>query len=279
MKPTTKKEDELEKLEIRLLLDGLYEYYGYDFRDYAPATLKRRVSERIRREQVTSVTGLLAKVLHDSDCMRRLVSEFSITVSSMFRDPGFFMTLRKEVVPMLKTFPFIRLWHAGCGNGEEVYSMAILLFEEGLYDRSQIFATDINETAIRKARAGIFPLEKMQKFTQNYIAAGGKKDLSDYYTARYGNAIFRTGLKKNLVFFRHCLTTHELFNEFNAIICRNVMIYFRGSLQARVHDLFYNSLVNFGFLGLGDKESIRFTPHESCYEASSRQEKIYKKIR
>ena len=278
MKPTTKKEDELEKLEIRLLLDGLYEYYGYDFRDYAPGTLKRRVSEGIRREQVTSVTGLLAKVLHDSDCMRRLVSEFSITVSSMFRDPGFFMALRKEVVPMLKTFPFIRLWHAGCGNGEEVYSMAIILFEEGLYDISRIFATDINETAIREARAGIFPLQKMRKFTQNYIAAGGKKDFSDYYTARYGSAIFGPMLKKNLVFSKHSLTTHELFNEFNAIICRNVMIYFRDSLKARVHDLFYNSLVKFGFLGLGDRESIRFTPHESCYKALSRQEKIYKKV-
>ena len=273
------KKDGLEELEIQLLLDGLYENYGYDFRDYAPGTLKRRIWESIRRERLSSVTGLLEKILHDPACMIRFVRDISISVSTMFRDPGFFVVFRNEVVPMLKTYPFIRIWHTGCAKGEEVYSMAILLHEEGLYDRCRIYATDMNADVIQQAQNGIFPLKQMQDYTRNYIASGGKRTFSEYYTARYGNAIIRPWLKKNIVFSKHCLTTDGPFNEFNAILCRNVIIYFNSSLQARVHDLFYNCLTMFGFLGLGRKESIRFTPHESCYKVLKQHEMIYKKVK
>lgn len=273
------RKDGIEELEMRLLLDGLYEYYGYDFRDYTPGTLKRRIRERILREQLSSIAGLLEKILHDPACMNRLVGDISISVSTMFRDPGFFVVFRNEVVPMLQTYPFIRIWHAGCARGEEVYSLAILFHEERLYDRCRIYATDMNEDVIKQARDGIFSLKQMKEYTRNYIAAGGKRAFSEYYTARYGNAIIHPWLKKNIVFSRHCLTTDGPFNEFNAILCRNVVIYFNRSLQTRAHDLFYNSLTMFGFLGLGRKESIRFTPHESCYKILRQHEKIYKKVK
>ena len=272
-------EDALEALEIRLLLEGVHERYGYDFRDYAPGTLKRRTRERVRREGLASVSGLLEKVLHEPECMHRLVGDLTISVSTMFRDPGFFAAFRQEVVPLLRTYPFIRIWHAGCANGEEVYSMAILLQEEELYDRCQIYATDLSQTAVHQAQSGIFPLEEMQEYTRNYLAAGGKGAFSEYYTARYDNAIFRPRLKEKMTFSRHNLVTDGLFNEFQVILCRNVMIYFTRPLQARVHELFHNSLVMFGFLGLGRQESIRFTPNASCYEAVSARQKIYKKVR
>ncbi len=268
---------ELEDLEIRLLLEGIYGHYGYDFRDYAPGTLKRRIWERIHKEQLESVSGLLEKVLHNPDCMYRLVGDLSITVSSMFRDPSFFAAFRNKVVPLLRTYPFIRVWHAGCARGEEVYSLAILLHEEGLHDRCRIYATDMNEAAVQQAQRGIFPINQMQEYTRNYIAAGGQGSFSEYYTAKYDNAIFRPWLKENIVFSRHNLTTDGPFNEFNVILCRNVMIYFNRSLQERVHNLFYDSLTMFGFLVLGQKESIMFTPHKSRYEAVDSCEKIYKK--
>ncbi len=271
--------DALEELEIRLLLGGIYEHYGYDFREYAPGTLLRRIGERVQKEGLGSVSGLLEKVLHDPDCMNRFVEDLTITVSSMFRDPSFFAVLRTEVVPLLHTYPFVRIWHAGCGKGEEVYSLAVLLHEEGLLDRCRIYATDLSETALGQAQRGIFPVDKMQEYTRNYLAAGGKEAFSEYYTARYGNAVFRPWLKENVVFSRHNLATDGPFNEFNLILCRNVMIYFNRSLQARVHHLFYDSLIMFGFLVLGRQESIQFSPRESEYEAVNVREKIYKKVR
>lgn len=277
--PDNDTQDTLEALEIRLLLDGIFQHYGYDFSNYAPGSLNRRIEEGVRREGVASVSGLLEKVLHDPDCMHRLIDALTIAVSDMFRDPGFFLALRNEVVPLLRTYPFIRVWHAGCGRGEEVYSMAILLEEEGLHNRCRIYATDLNEKVIRQAQSGIFPLDDMQEYTRNYLAAGGKRDFSEYYTAKYGNAMFRPRLKENIVFSRHNLVTDGPFNEFNIILCRNVMIYFNRSLQARAHNLFHDSLVTFGFLGLGRQETIKFTPHETSYEAVNEREKIYKKTR
>jgi len=268
----------LEALEIRLLLQGIYEHYGYDFRDYAPATLQRRIWERTQKEKLASVSGLLACLLHDPDCMDRLAGDLSISVSAMFRDPTLFDTFRNQVVPLLRTYPFIRIWHAGCGRGEEVYSMAVLLAEEGLYERCRIYATDMNEAVLHQAQSGVFPLKQMQKYTRNYQDAGGKASFSEYYTANYDRAIFRSWLKKNLVFSRHNLATDSSFNEFNVILCRNVMIYFNRALQEKAHRLFFESLSMFGFLVLGRAESFRSSPYESCYEVVNQNEKIYKKV-
>jgi chemotaxis protein methyltransferase CheR len=183
------------------------------------------------------------------------------------------------VVPMLRTYPFIRIWHAGCSTGEEVYSMAILLQEEGLYDRCRIYATDMNELVLKTAKNGIFPLKAMQEYTQLYHQAGGKKAFSEYYTAAYENAIFRSSLKENVVFAHHNLATDTSFNEFNVILCRNVLIYFNSHLQARVHKLFYESLAMFGVLGLGHQESLNFTPYEKHYEAIERSDKLYRRVK
>jgi chemotaxis protein methyltransferase CheR len=211
--------------------------------------------------------------------MERLLLDLSINVTAMFRDPGFYRVFRNQVVPTLRTYPFIRVWHAGCATGEEVYSMAILLEEEGLYERSRIYATDINEVVLQKAKSGIFPIERMQEYTENYIAAGGKRSFSDYYIAKYDGALFNPSLTKNVVFSQHNLVTDRSFSEFNVILCRNVLIYFDKTLQARVLTLFYDSLAMFGVLALGSKESLRFSPYEECYEQINDREKIYRKVR
>ncbi|MER3590389.1 MAG: chemotaxis protein CheR [Mastigocladus sp. ERB_26_1] len=270
--------EELEDVEIQLLLEGIYRYYGFDFRNYALASLKRRIWNTVKTEGLTTISGLQEKVLHEPECLERLLLNLSINVTAMFRDPSFFLTFRKKVIPILRTYPFIRIWHAGCSTGEEVYSMAILLKEEGLYHRSRLYATDINETVLRKAKSGIFPLAMMQEYTQNYIQAGGNKSFSEYYTAAYGNAIFYSELKENIIFSLHNLATDNSFNEFHVIFCRNVLIYFNKILQHRVHKLFYESLIRFGILGLGRQESIRFTPHEQDYEQLVSSEKIYRRV-
>jgi chemotaxis protein methyltransferase CheR len=196
----------------------------------------------------------------------------------MFRDPSFYLTFRNQVVPLLRTYPFIRIWHAGCSTGEEVYSMAILMQEEGLYHRCRFYATDMNEVVLKKARAGIFHLDLMQEYTQNYLKAGGKHSFSEYYTAAYDSAIFRASLRENILFSQHNLATDGSFNEFNVILCRNVLIYFNQALQERVHNLLYDSLSRFGVLGLGRQESLKFTPHEHHYEALEKREKLYRRI-
>jgi chemotaxis protein methyltransferase CheR len=272
------KKNELETLEIHLLLEGLFRYYGFDFRNYALASLKRRIWNAIRAERVTSVSGLQEKVLHDSACLERFLLGLSVHVTSMFRDPSFYVTFRNQVVPLLRTYPFIRIWHAGCSTGEEVYSMAILMQEEGLYHRCRIYATDMNEVVLKKARAGIFHLDLMQEYTQNYLKAGGKRSFSEYYTAAYDSAIFRASLRENILFSQHNLATDRSFNEFNVILCRNVLIYFNQSLQERVHNLLYESLSSFGVLGLGRQESLKFTPHEKNYAALEEREKLYRRI-
>jgi chemotaxis protein methyltransferase CheR len=270
---------DLEQLEVELLLEGIFKQYGFDFRSYAYASIRRRLWKRIEAEGLTTVSGLQERVLHEPAMMERLLLDLSINVTAMFRDPGFYRVFREQVVPTLRTYPFIRLWHAGCATGEEVYSMAMLLEEEGLYERSRIYATDINEVVLQKAKAGIFPLERMQEYTENYIAAGGKRAFSDYYVAKYGGALFSPNLTRNVVFSQHNLVTDSSFSEFNAILCRNVLIYFDKSLQARVHELFYNSLAMFGILALGSRESLRFSPYEDCYEQINGPEKIYRKVR
>src|SRR3954465_16048033 len=270
---------ELERLEIELLLEGVFRHYGFDFRAYAYASIRRRLWKRIEAEGLSSISELQALVLHDGEAMERLLLDLSVSVTAMFRDPKFYQTFRETVVPLLRTYPFIRIWHAGCSTGEEVYSTAILLHEEGLLDRARIYATDINDVVLRHARSGIFPLNRMQEYTENYIRAGGTRSFSEYYTAKYDGALFNPMLTKNVVFSQHNLVTDQSFSEFNVIFCRNVLIYFDRDLQHRVQKLFYDSLVTFGVLALGSKESLRFSEFEECYERLDVREKIYKKIK
>ena len=272
-------DSELERLEIELLLEGIFRHYGFDFRSYAYASIRRRLWKRIEAEQLSSISELQALVLHDTTAMERLLFDLSVSVTSMFRDPDFYLVFRTDVVPLMRTYPFIRIWHAGCSTGEEVYSMAILLREEGLYDRARIYATDINEVVLQRAKAGIFPLERMQEYTDNYMRAGGKRSFSEYYTAKYGGALFDQSLTKNVVFSQHNLVTDRSFSEFNVILCRNVLIYFDKTLQAKVHGLFYDSLSMFGVLVLGSKETLRLMAHEDCYQQIAPPEKIFRKVR
>jgi chemotaxis protein methyltransferase CheR len=272
-------DQDLERIEIELLLEGIYRHYGFDFRSYAYASIRRRLWKRIEAEGLGTVSALQAVILHQPQMMEKLLLDLSINVTAMFRDPTFYQAFRDRVVPLLRTYPYIRIWHAGCATGEEVYSMAILLQEEGLYERSRIYATDINEVVLQRAKEGIFPLDRMQEYTENYIAAGGKRAFSDYYTAKYGGALFNPSLTKNVVFSLHNLVTDGSFAEFNVILCRNVLIYFDKSLQSRVHGLFYDSLAMFGILVLGSKESLRFSPYEESYEQINGPEKIFRKVR
>ena len=270
---------DLESIELQLLLEGVFRHYGFDFREYAPASLKRRVWRRVYAEGEQTIAGLIERVLHEPAAMERLLLDLSINVTTMFRDPSFYVALREQVVPVLRTYPFTRIWVAGCSTGEEVYSLAILLTEEGLYDRTRIYATDINELVLDRARTGVYPVEKMQEYTQNYIRAGGSRSFSEYYLAKYEGALFERALTENVVWAPHNLVQDRSFNQFNLILCRNVMIYFDRALQAKVHRLFHESLERFGILALGHKESIRFTGFEQCYEELDAQEKLFRKVR
>ncbi len=270
--------DDLERIEVQLLLEAIYQHYGFDFRGYALGSLKRRLWRRAYREKVETLSALQDRVLHDPAVMERLLLDLSINVTAMFRDPTFYRAFREKVVPLLRTYPFIRIWAAGCSTGEETYSLAIVLREEGLYDRTRIYATDINDRVLEQARAGRFPLEKMREYTGNYLRAGGTEEFSQYYTVDGEMASFATELCDQVVFAQHNLVSDAPFNEFNVIVCRNVMIYFGKTLQDRVHELFYDSLETLGILALGHKESIRFTRHEERYEALDQQEKLYRKM-
>jgi len=272
-------DDSREKLETDLLLEAVYRHYGHDFRQYAPASLKRRIAIAMREEKVGTISGLQERVLHDDAAMERFLLTVSISVTSLFRDPDFFLALRRRVLPMLGTYPFLRIWHAGCSTGEEVYSMAIMLQEEGLYDRCRIYATDMNNLVLRQAREGIFPASIIQQGAANYARAGGKGALSEYYTSAYGDAIFRSTLRENIVFSLHNLALEGSFNEFHLILCRNVMIYFTKPLQQRVHKLLYESLAMFGVLGVGSKETLQFTPHEADYEQLAPGIRLFRRIR
>jgi chemotaxis protein methyltransferase CheR len=270
--------EDVVSLEVQLLLEAILRRYGYDFRSYAFSSLKRRILHLVKSLGMETVSALQEKVLHDPSILDRLLLAISVNVTSLFRDPEFFAAVRERVVPILKTYPFVRIWHAGCSTGEEVYSMAILLEEEGLYDRCRIYATDMNEGVLRRAREGIFPLSTESLYRQNYQHAGGKASLDDYFTAAYGSGIFRAALKRNVVFSQHNLATDGSFNEFHLIMCRNVLIYFKKSLQSRVHSLLYESLNLRGILGLGSKESIQFTPHEKGYETLKPGVKLYRRV-
>ncbi|HKO02715.1 MAG TPA: protein-glutamate O-methyltransferase CheR [Thermoanaerobaculia bacterium] len=277
--PSVQEKADLEAVETQLLMEGIFRHYGFDFRDYSLPSLKRRVWKRIYEEGLSTISGLQEKVLHDPSCMERLLLDLSINTTAMFRDPSFYLSFRRKVVPLLRTYPFVRIWHAGCSTGEEVYSMAILLQEEGLYDRCRIYATDINESVLQKAKDGIFPIATMQENTANYISAGSTGTFSEYYTARYDYAIFRPSLRENVVFAQHNLVTDASFNHFNVIFCRNVLIYFNNTLQDRVQKLFLNSMEMFGILGLGKKETIRYTAVADCYDDIDREERLYRRVR
>lgn len=269
---------EREDVEIDLLLEGVYRFYGFDFRDYSRTSLKRRILELMHAEKLASVSAFQEKILHDTGYLERFLLGLSVHATAMFRDPSFYLTFRKRVVPLLRTYPTVQIWIAGCSTGEEVYSLAILLQEERLYEKCRIYATDISLSVLRKARDAIFPLAAMREYTNNYHQAGGLQEFSDYYTAQYDNVMFSAGLKSNLVFSEHNLATDGSFNEFQVILCRNVMIYFNKDLQARVHNLLYDSLSMFGVFGLGNKESLKFTPRAEAYQGLNDQDKLYRKV-
>ena len=269
--------DSVEDLEASLLLEAIHRHYGFDFRQYAPASMRRRLQKRMVAEGLGTLSQLQSLVLHDEAAMERLLLDLSINVTAMFRDPSFYAAFREQVVPLLRTYPYFRVWHAGCSSGEEVYSMAILLHEEGLLDRARIYATDMNEAVLERARSGIFPVEHMREHTHNYVRAGGTAAFSDYYLAKYDGVLFHRWLRDNIVFARHNLVQDGPFNEFHVIICRNVMIYFDQELQNRVHDLFHESLVRRGVLALGARESIRFTNRQDDYDTLDATWKLYRR--
>lgn len=269
----------IEDIEIPLLLEAIYQRWGYDFRNYAVASLKRRVRRILELEGLSSVSALQERVLRDAGCMQRFIEQETVAVTSMFRDPGFYRSFRELAVPLLRQQPSLRIWQAGCASGEEVYSLAILLHEEGLLGNTHLYATDINQRNLDAAREGIYPLEKMKEYTENYQAAGGRAAFSEYYHASHGAVVMRADLSKHIVWAMHNLVTDASFNEFDLIICRNVLIYFNSTLQGRVHRLFFESLKVGGLLVLGRQETLQLTPHESCFTTLDAREKIYQRVR
>jgi chemotaxis protein methyltransferase CheR len=270
---------DLEGLEVELILEAICRVYGLDFRGYSRASIRRRLRRWMGKEGAGSISGLQERVLHDTGCMSRLLQDLSVSDTEMFRDPPFFRAFREKVVPALRTYPFVRIWTAGCATGEETYSLAIVLQEEGLYERARVYATDMNEGVLDHARAGEYPITKMREYTRNYIAAGGTKALSAYYRADGTTARFHPDLAGNVIFAQHNLVSDRSFNEFNAILCRNVMIYFDRALQEQVHGVLYESLAMFGVLGLGARESIKLTRCEPYYEELDDKQKLYRKVR
>jgi chemotaxis protein methyltransferase CheR len=269
---------DVEAVELDLLAEGVYEAYGFDFRQYSRPSFRRRVWRRVEAEGLTSITGLLDRVLHEPSAMQRLLADLSVNVSAMFRDPGFFRVFRSKVVPLLRTYPFLRVWNAGCATGEETFSVAILLKEVGLYDRTRIYATDMSEAIVNQARSRSYPITKMREYTANYIAAGGSRSFSEYYVADGDRVVFHPSLADNVVFAQHNLATDRSFNEFHVIMCRNVMIYFNRELQEHVHKLLYESLTHFGVLGLGSRETLEFSGQHRAYEQLDESERLYRKV-
>lgn len=269
-----------EALEVELLLAGLAKRYGYDFRGYARASLMRRIRQAVRREEVPTVSALQARVLHDPAAMARFIERIAVHTTSMFRDADVYLALRDDIIPLLRTYPFIRIWHAGCSSGEEVYSLAILLQEAGLYDRCRLYATDFSDAIISRARRGIFTLPAIREHTIAYQKAGGRGDFSAYYETDERHAVIRQPLRRNAIFSQHNLVCDGPFNEFHLIMCRNVMIYFDPHLRDRVHGLLYGSLSKFGILSIGKKESLHFTPYEDRFEEMGDADlKLYRRVR
>lgn len=270
-------EEQLENqdIEIRLLVDAIYQKYGYDFRNYSQAHVKRRILNRFNLSGMKHITDMIHESIYDHKFVDQLLMDLSITVTEMFRDPTFYKALREEVMPVLRTYPFIKIWHAGCASGEEVYSMAIMLKEEGLYGKTQIYATDFNPVIIKQAKDGIYPIGRMKEFTMNYQKSGGKGSFSDYYTANYESAKLLDVLKKNIVFATHNLVTDSVFAEVNLVVCRNVLIYFDRELQDKVIRLFVDSLPSGGILCLGSKENLQFSEHYAKFNPLIPKERIY----
>lgn len=266
-----------QDLEIKLFLEAIYLKYGYDFRDYSKAHIKRRVINRLYLSGLNSISEMQNRVIYDQSFFNTVLHDFSINVTEMFRDPSFYRAIREKVIPILKTYPFIKIWHAGCSTGEEVYSMAILLKEEGLLNKAEIYATDFNEIVLQKAKEGTYSIENIKEYTYSYHQSGGREVFSNYYTVKYNSVIFDQSLKKKIIFADHNLVTDGVFGEMNLIICRNVLIYFNKELQNHVIKLFYDSLCNGGILGLGSKESLRFSRHDDKFETYIEEEKIYRR--
>lgn len=264
-------------IELQLLIDAIYLKYHYDFRGYARASLKRRLRTAMGRFGCTTLSRLQDKVLHDPATFPLLLGYLTVQVSEMFRDPAYFQALRARVIPLLRTYPSLRIWVAGCSSGEEVYSLAILLREEGLLPRTLIYATDINAQALEQAEAGVYQVDRVAGFSENYRKAGGRASLSEYYTAAYGRAVFDKSLRENIVFSDHSLATDSVFAEVQLVSCRNVLIYFDRVLQDRALGLFRDALVRRGFLGIGSKESLRFSAHAEAFDELVRHERIYQK--
>jgi chemotaxis protein methyltransferase CheR len=267
----------VEDIEIRLLLDALHSHYHYDFRDYAMASVTRRLRAARERLGFSSFSAMQERLLRDPSFVPQLLDYLTVQVSDLFRDPGYFSKMRETVLPHLRTYPSLKVWIAGCGAGEELYSFVLMFREEGLEDRTLFYGTDINPSALARAEAGVYELSRFRAFTENHRRAGGKSSLSDYYTAAYGAGAFDKSLRRRVVFSDHSLATDAVFSEMHVISCRNVLIYFDQPLQARAIGLFRDSLAPRGFLGLGSKETLRFSEHADDFEEFAREERIYRK--
>ena len=263
--------------EISTLLETVYQKYGYEFRQYAQAHIRRRIISRMTITGLENISQMRSKILEDKTFASDLLHDFSITVTEMFRDKGFYRSLRENVIPVLKAHPSVKVWHAGCSTGQEVYSMAIIMKEEGIYDKTTIYATDFNQRALNQAKEGIFSNSKMKEYTINYQLSGGKESFSNYYTSFYDNVIMNQSLKKNIVWANHNLVTDSVFAEVNLILCRNVLIYFNKDLQKKVQRLFFNSLINGGILCLGSKEGLLYTNMSEEYIDLDKKQRIFKK--
>ncbi len=271
-------EIDIENIELELLLEAIYKKHGYDFRAYSRASIKRRLKHRLALSGLATLTDMQREILYDQDFFPVLLQDLSINVTEMFRDPFFYRTLREKILPELAKREVIKIWHAGCSSGEEVYSMVILLLELGLYEKSRIYATDFDQTILAKAKEGVYPVEFLQTYTKNYREAGGLESFADYYSARYELVLMDKSLKKNIVFSEHNLVTDGVFSEMDMILCRNVLIYFNRDLQDRVFKLFRDSLCQGGFMCLGTKETVRISQYSDAFTDVVKKEKIYKKL-
>ncbi len=271
--------DELASIELSLLLEAMLRWRGYDFRDYAPATLKRRVAERMRAENVDTISGLQERFLHDEDALRRFVFAMSTNSNRLFRAPDYFRAIRQRVVTFLRTYSFARLWFPACSTGEDVYTMLAILFEEELLDRCMLYATDLSDLALAQAREGVFEVASLEELSTDYVSSGGRKSVTDFSEYADGKVKFHANLARNLIFATHSLATDASLNEFHAIVARGVLPQFNKTLQYRVHNLFLQSLSRFGFICLSSSESLHSTPHEGAFKKVDDVFPIYRRMR
>jgi len=277
--PTPSQIQTLEDIEIKLLLEAISLRYGYDFREYAVAPLRRSISAALAAEGVTTISAYQDRLLHDASSMQRLLGTVGVSVTSMFRDADTWRCLREEIIPVLRTYPSVRIWSVGCATGEEVYSLAVVLKEERLYERASIYATDMNEDTLAIARVGALPLERLRTYEHDYLLAGGHSSLSNYFTSVGRIGRLNRDMLSNVTWAQHNLVTDASFNTFHLIVCTNVLIYFRPTLQQRAHRLFYESLVRSGFLALGQRESLIFAPESSRYHQVRDGVNVFRKLR